>query len=244
MWGGRFEEATDALVQRMNASISVDQAMAEDDLRGSMAHARMLTEQGVLTPEEGSAILAGLEGLLEELRAGELTFTEELEDIHMNLEKMLTDRIGPVGGKLHTARSRNDQVATDMRLYLRRRGAVLRSLLLELRGVLADLAEEHVDVLLPGYTHLQVAQPVRLGHHLLAYQEMFRRDQGRLEDALQRADVLPLGAGALAGTTFDINRQRTAELLGFKEVAANSLDAVSDRDFALETLSALSILMK
>ncbi len=243
MWGGRFEEPTDSLVQRVNASIGVDQAMAEDDLRGSMAHARMLTEQGVLTEEEGNAILAGLQGLLEELHAGQLTFTEELEDIHMNLEQLLTDRIGPVGGKLHTARSRNDQVATDMRLYVKRRGAVLRGLLLQLRAVLTDLAEKHVDVLLPGYTHLQVAQPVRLGHHLLAYQEMFRRDQGRLEDALERADVLPLGAGALAGTTFPIDRRRTAELLGFREVAANSLDAVSDRDFALETLSALSILM-
>jgi argininosuccinate lyase len=243
MWGGRFEEPTDALVERVNASIGVDQAMAEDDLTGSIAHATMLTEQGILTAAEGAAIVAGLNGLLTDLHAGKLEFTVELEDIHMNLEKLLTDRIGPVGGKLHTARSRNDQVATDMRLYLRRRGATLRELLLQLRTVLTNLAEEHVDTLLPGYTHLQVAQPVRLGHHLLAYQEMFRRDQSRLEDALARADVLPLGAGALAGTTFPINRHRTAELLGFRDVAANSLDAVSDRDFALETLSALSILM-
>ena len=243
MWGGRFEKPTDALVERVNASIGVDQAMAEDDLTGSIAHATMLTEQGILTEAEGAAIVAGLKGLLADLHAGKLEFTVELEDIHMNLEKLLTDRIGPVGGKLHTARSRNDQVATEMRLYLTRRGATLRGLLLELRTVLTDLAEEHVDTLLPGYTHLQVAQPVRLGHHLLAYQEMFRRDQSRLEDALARADVLPLGAGALAGTTFPIDRHRTAELLGFRDVAGNSLDAVSDRDFALETLSALAILM-
>ena len=243
MWGGRFEEPTDALVERMNASIGVDQAMAEDDLRGSMAHATMLTEQGILTEAEGEAIITGLEELLADLHAGKLEFTVALEDIHMNLEQLLTDRIGPVGGKLHTARSRNDQVATDMRLHLKRRGSVLRRLLLEFRTILTDLAEQHVDALLPGYTHLQVAQPVRLGHHLMAYQEMFRRDQGRLEDALKRTDVLPLGAGALAGTTFEIDRHRTAELLGFHGVAANSLDAVSDRDFALETLSALSILM-
>ncbi len=243
MWGGRFQEPTDALVQRVNASIGVDQAMAEDDLRGSMAHATMLTEQGILTEAEGAAIVGGLEGLLADLHAGKLEFTEELEDIHMNLEQLLTDRIGSVGGKLHTARSRNDQVATDMRLHLKRRGRALLELLTEFRTILVDLAEQHVDAILPGYTHLQVAQPVRLGHHLLAYQEMFRRDQGRLADALARADVLPLGAGALAGTTFPIDRHRTAELLGFGAVAANSLDAVSDRDFALETLSALAILM-
>ncbi|MFA5550033.1 MAG: argininosuccinate lyase [Trueperaceae bacterium] len=243
MWGGRFAEPTDALVQRMNASIGVDQAMATDDLVGSIAHATMLTEQGILSAAEGAAIVAGLNDLLEDARAGRLEYTVELEDIHMNLEKLLTDRIGPVGGKLHTARSRNDQVATDMRLYLRRRGAVVRGLLLEFRTVLTDLAEEHIDVLLPGYTHLQVAQPVRLGHHLLAYQEMLRRDQGRLNDALKRADVLPLGAGALAGTTFPVDRHRSAQLLGFSQVAANSLDAVSDRDFAIEALAALSILM-
>ncbi len=243
MWGGRFEEPTDALVQRVNASIGVDQAMAEDDIEGSLAHATMLMERGVLTEAEGTAILNGLEELRADLRAGKLEFSVELEDVHMNLEQLLTDRIGAVGGKLHTARSRNDQVATDMRLYLRRRGARLKALILELREVLTDLADEHVDVILPGYTHLQVAQPVRLAHHLLAYHEMLRRDQGRLEDALARADVLPLGAGALAGTTFPIDRHRTAELLGFSAVAANSLDAVSDRDFALETLSALAILM-
>ncbi len=243
MWGGRFEEATDALVQRVNASIGVDQAMAEDDIAGSIAHATMLTEQGVLTEAEGSAIVDGLHSLQRDLRAGRLEFTEELEDIHMNLEKLLTDRIGPVGGKVHTARSRNDQVATDMRLHVRRRVQRLLALAREFRRVLTDLAYEHIDVILPGYTHLQVAQPVRLSHHLMAYQEMIRRDQARLEDALRRIDVSPLGAGALAGTTFPVDRHRTAQLLGFAGVAANSLDAVSDRDFAIETLSALAILM-
>jgi|SRR5690606_4880596 len=243
MWGGRFAEPTDQLVQRVNASIGVDQAMAEEDLLGSLAHARMLTAQGVLSEAEGAAIVDGLEQLLAEVRAGRVEWQVELEDVHMNLERLLTERIGPVGGKLHTARSRNDQVATDMRLYLKRRGAEVRGLLIELRGVLVDLAERHLDVIMPGYTHLQVAQPVRFSHHLLAYHEMFRRDQGRLEDALRRADVSPLGAGALAGTTFPIDRHLSAELLGFADVAANSLDAVSDRDFALETLAALAILM-
>ncbi|MFO7546285.1 MAG: argininosuccinate lyase [Trueperaceae bacterium] len=243
MWGGRFAEATDALVQRVNASIGVDQAMAEEDLLGSLAHARMLTERGILTPDEGAAIDRGLQELLAQVRAGEVAWREEFEDVHMNLEKLLTERIGPVGGKLHTARSRNDQVATDLRLHLRKRGRRIVDLLTQVRGVLVDLAERHLDVVMPGYTHLQVAQPVRLAHHLLAYQEMFARDAGRLEDALARADVSPLGAGALAGTGFPIDRHRSAELLGFAGVAANSLDAVSDRDFALETLSALAILM-
>ncbi len=243
MWGGRFSEPTDALVQRVNASIGVDAAMAEEDLLGSMAHARMLARQGIISADEGDAIVAGLERLLEEVRAGAVEWREELEDVHMNLESLLTERIGAAGGKLHTARSRNDQVATDARLYLRRRGAELRDLLVELRRVLVALAREHVDVIMPGYTHLQVAQPVRFSHHVLAYHEMLRRDQGRLEDALERADVSPLGAGALAGTTFDIDRDLSARLLGFGAVAANSLDAVSDRDYMLETLSALAILM-
>ena len=243
MWGGRFAEPTDALVQRVNASITVDSAMAEDDLLGSIAHATMLARQGIITSAEGDAIVAGLRELLAEVRAGKVTWREELEDVHMNLESLLTERLGAVGGKLHTARSRNDQVATDARLYLARRGRELRDLIVELRRVLVQLAAEHIDVIMPGYTHLQVAQPVRFSHHLLAYHEMFKRDQGRMEDALERADVSPLGAGALAGTTFPIDRDLTAELLGFGSVAANSLDAVSDRDYMLETLSALSILM-
>ncbi len=243
MWGGRFDEPTDALVQRVNSSVSVDSAMAEEDLLGSLAHARMLTHQGILTQEEGEAIAAGLHELLTEVRAGKVEWRDELEDVHMNLESLLTQRLGPLGGKLHTARSRNDQVTTDARLYLARKGGELRGLLVELRRLLVNLARDHIDVVMPGYTHLQVAQPVRFSHHLLAYHEMFKRDQGRLEDALARADVSPLGAGALAGTTFPIDRHMTARLLGFRDVAANSLDAVSDRDYMLETLSALAILM-
>lgn len=243
MWGGRFTEPTDALVERVNASITFDKELAEDDITGSIAHATMLAEVGVLTEEEGATITAGLEAILADLEAGRIEWRVELEDVHMNIERLLTERVGAVGGKLHTARSRNDQVATDMRLYFRRQGGLIRDLLVDIRRTLVDLAEEHLDVIIPGYTHLQVAQPVRLGHHFLAYQEMFRRDQGRLEDALTRADELPLGAGALAGTTFPIDRHRTAELLGFGQVAANSLDAVSDRDFVLEGLFALSVVM-
>ncbi len=243
MWGGRFTEAMDDLVRRVNASIGVDAAMAEEDIRGSLAHAAMLVEQGILTEDEGRSIRAGLEGLLDDLAGGRLSFSEEHEDVHMNLEHLLTERIGPAGAKLHTARSRNDQVATDMRLHVKARATRVHDLLGELRTVLVDLAEAHMGVVMPGYTHLQVAQPVLLSHHLLAYQEMLRRDQGRLKDALVRLDESPLGAGALAGTTFPIDRHRTAELLGFAGVAANSLDAVSDRDFVIEVVSALAIVM-
>jgi len=244
MWGGRFAEATDALVQAFNASIEVDRAMAFEDLEGSIAHATMLGEQGILTPDEAATLVAGLRDLQRQVEADEVTWSIELEDVHMNLERRLTERVGAVGGKLHTARSRNDQVATDFRLALRARIHRILALLHETRGVLIDLAERHLDVIVPGYTHLQVAQPVRLSHHLLAYQEMLARDQGRFRDTLSRLDAAcPLGAGALAGTGFPIDRHRTAALLGFTEPAANSLDAVSDRDFALEFLAAASIAM-
>ncbi len=243
MWGGRFSEPMDDLVQRVNASITVDAAMAEEDVLGSLAHAQMLTEQGIISAEEGSAIEGGLRDLLEDLRAGRLEFSEEYEDVHMNIERLLTQRIGAAGGKLHTARSRNDQVATDMRLHVKRRAGTVKELLGDLRRVLVDVAEANMGVILPGYTHLQVAQPVLLAHHMLAYQEMLRRDQERLRDALARADDSPLGAGALAGTTFPIDRRRTADLLGFERVAGNSLDAVSDRDFVIEIISALAIVM-
>lgn len=243
MWGGRFAEATDDLVQVFNASIDVDQAMALEDLEGSIAHATMLGETGIVSAEEAAALVAGLRDLQRQVSAGEVPWSIALEDVHMNLERRLTDQIGAVGGKLHTARSRNDQVATDFRLAVRARGARLLELLRELRGVFVDLAERDLDVILPGYTHLQVAQPIRMGHHWLAYFEMFSRDEGRLRDALERMSVSPLGAGALAGTGFPIDRARTAELLGFREVARNSLDAVSDRDFALEFLSAAAIAM-
>jgi argininosuccinate lyase len=244
MWGGRFAEATDALVQAFNASIDVDAAMALEDIEGSIAHATMLGEQGIVTPAEADALVAGLRDLARAVEAGDVAWDVALEDVHMNLERRLTDAVGPVGGKLHTARSRNDQVATDFRLALRARTRRILALLREARGVLVDLAERHLDVVLPGYTHLQVAQPVRLSHHLLAYHEMLARDEGRFRDALARLDAAcPLGAGALAGTGFPIDRHRTAALLGFDAPAANSLDAVSDRDFALEFLAAASIAM-
>lgn len=243
MWGGRFSAATDELVQTFNASIDVDQAMAHEDLEGSIAHATMLGEQGIIEAHEAQALVAGLRALQSQLAAGEITWSVALEDVHMNLERRLTDQLGSVGGKLHTARSRNDQVATDFRLALRARSERLLKLLHELRRVFVDLAETHLDVIIPGYTHLQVAQPVRLGHHWLAYYEMLSRDQARLQDSLARLNISPLGAGALAGTGFPIDRARTAALLGFSEPAANSLDAVSDRDFALEFLAVAAIAM-
>jgi argininosuccinate lyase len=243
MWGGRFEEETDALVQRFNASIDVDRELAFDDIAGSVAHATMLAEQGILAQDEAERIVAGLEQIRDEIEAGRFEWRVDLEDVHMNIERALTERIGPLGGKLHTARSRNDQVATDFRLWLKRHSILLQERLQDLRSVLVDLAEKHLDAVLPGYTHLQVAQPVRFSHHLLAYFEMFGRDRERLRDGLARLDVSPLGAGALAGTGFDIDRHRSAELLGFSGVSANSLDAVSDRDFALEFLSAAAMTM-
>ncbi len=243
MWGGRFREPTDALVQRVNASVEVDRELAEEDIEGSLAHAAMLRQRGILAEADETAIRQGLEDIRQDIRAGRFTWREDLEDVHMNIEHALTERIGPAGGRLHTARSRNDQVATDFRLYLKRRQRRTRTLLRALRIVLVDLAERHLEIVMPGYTHLQVAQPVRLAHHLLAYVEMLARDEGRLTDAQRRTDVSPLGAGALAGTGFDIDREATARALGFREPAANSLDAVSDRDFALETLAALALLM-
>lgn len=243
MWGGRFAEETDQLVQEFNASISVDKAMALQDIQGSIAHATMLAEQGIVPEEEVKTIIGGLEAIREEVAAGRFTWSVELEDVHMNIERELTNRIGAVGGKLHTARSRNDQVATDFRLWLRDKTHDLIELLRETRHVFVELAETHLDAIMPGYTHLQVAQPILFSHHMLAYFEMFSRDEARLEDSLKRLNISPLGAGALAGTGFAIDREKTASLLDFAEAARNSLDAVSDRDFALEFLSAASILM-
>jgi argininosuccinate lyase len=243
MWGGRFTQSTDALVQQFNASVDFDQRLALHDLRGSIAHATMLGETGILAGDEAAQIIAGLEALKAEVEAGTFTWRTELEDVHMNLEHALTDRIGPVGGKLHTARSRNDQIATDFRLWLRDETHALIALLHDLRAAFVTVAEAQLGVIMPGYTHLQVAQPVLLSHHLLAYFEMFSRDAERFQDSLKRLNVSPLGAGALAGTGFPIDRQRTAELLGFDAPARNSLDAVSDRDFAVEFLSAASLVM-
>jgi argininosuccinate lyase len=243
MWAGRLQQETDELVQEFNASIGIDRALADEDIQGSIAHATMLGEAGILTSTETDALIEGLRDIGREVEAGSFEWRTALEDVHMNIERALSERLGPLGGKLHTARSRNDQVATDFRLWLRIRTHETISLLRHFRTTLVDLAGIHLDVIMPGYTHLQVAQPVRLSHHLLAYYEMLTRDQGRFRDSLARLDVSPLGAGALAGTGFPIDRERTAKLLGFGEVTANSLDAVSDRDFALEFLAAASIAM-
>ncbi len=243
MWGGRFEEATDVLVQQFNASVGVDKALALQDIQGSVAHAKMLGETGILTSEEVEKIVGGLNEIRDEVLSETFEWQTDLEDVHMNIERALTDRVGAVGGKLHTARSRNDQVATSFRLWLREKTHELTDLLTATRAVFVETAETHLDAIMPGYTHLQVAQPILFSHHMLAYYEMFTRDQGRLTDSLKRLNVSPLGAGALAGTGFPIDRARTAALLSFAEPARNSLDAVSDRDFALEFLSAASILM-
>jgi argininosuccinate lyase len=240
-WGGRFNSPTDEFVEAFNASIDVDARMYAEDIAGSRAHARMLCECGILSHQDLNAILRGLDDILGEIESGEFNFTIALEDVHMNIEARLTEKIGDAGKRLHTARSRNDQVATDTRLYLRRRcdGIVVR--IRQLQSVLVTLAGAHADTIMPGFTHLQTAQPVTLGHHLLAYVEMLERDVGRFVDARKRMNQSPLGSAALAGTTFAINRDMTATELGFDAPTANSLDAVSDRDFIMELLAAASI---
>lgn len=240
-WGGRFDAPTDSFVEAFNASTDVDARMYAEDIAGSRAHAAMLNTQGILTDDELTAIIKGLNEIEAEIERGEFEFLIELEDVHMNIEKRLTDRIGDAGKKLHTARSRNDQVATDTRLYLRKRTDHMVTRIHHLQSVLVTLAEEHADTIMPGFTHLQTAQPVTFGHHLLAYVEMFERDMDRFLDARERMNQCPLGSAALAGTTFDINRNQTSEALGFYGPCANSLDAVSDRDFIMELLSAASI---
>jgi argininosuccinate lyase len=243
LWGGRFQEATDSLVEAFTESVSFDQRLFCHDIRGSIAHARMLARAGVLTGEECQAIVDGLQGIEKQAQAGDLDWDPRLEDVHMNIEARLTERIGETGKKLHTGRSRNDQIATDIRLYLRDGIDALIAGIEQLQLALVELAEREADTVLPGFTHLQVAQPVTFGHHMLAWYEMLARDRARLADCRARLNVLPLGAAALAGTTFPIDRAYTAELLGFDAVASNSLDAVSDRDFAIEFTSACSILM-
>ena len=242
-WGGRFTAPTDAFVEEFTASVNFDKRLALCDIRGSIAHARMLSECGVIAPAEFDAIAAGLESIRIDIEAGHFSWSVKLEDVHMNIESALVARIGEVGKKLHTARSRNDQVATDIRLYLREEIDALIEGLARLMTALVTLAEQETDTLLPGFTHLQAAQPVSFGHHLLAWFEMLLRDAGRLRDCRTRVNVLPLGAGALAGTTFPIDRARCAELLGFAAVAENSLDAVSDRDFAIEFAACASLIM-
>jgi len=243
LWGGRFTEATDAFVERFTASVGFDQRLARHDIAGSRAHATMLAEQGVLSAEERDAILTGLDEIARAVEDGTFPWAVELEDVHMNIEARLTDRIGAAGKKLHTGRSRNDQVATDIRLWLRDAIDALDAELLRLcEGLLAQ-AEANADTIMPGFTHLQTAQPVTLGHHFLAWFEMLLRDRSRLQDCRKRLNACPLGAAALAGTTFPINRERTAALLGFDRVVENSLDAVSDRDFAMEFTAWASITM-
>lgn len=243
LWGGRFQKSAEEWVDEFGASISFDQELVFEDIEGSIAHVTMLGETGILTEEEMNQIKSGLDALKKKAEAGEIEFSVSLEDIHLNLEKALIDSIGPVGGKLHTGRSRNDQVATDMHLYLKKQVKDIIGLISQFQSVLVEKADKHKETIAPGYTHLQRAQPISFGHHLMTYFWMLQRDKERYTEALKRIDMSPLGAGALAGTTFPIDRQRSAELLGFSAVYQNSMDAVSDRDFILEFLSTSSILM-
>ena len=243
LWGGRFEGTVEDWVEQFGASISFDHQLAKFDLMGSLAHVQMLGQTGILSLEEAEQIQDGLQALLRDLEAGELHFDIANEDIHMNMEVLLTEKIGPLAGKLHTARSRNDQVATDMHLYLKEQLCYVLDKLANLNSVLLDLAEKHVETIMPGYTHLQHAQPISFAHHLMAYYNMFQRDSERFAFNMKHTDLSPLGAAALAGTTFPINRQLSSDLLGFQQPYTNSLDAVSDRDFILEFLSNASILM-
>ncbi len=241
LWGGRFSESTAASVEAFTESISYDRRLYRHDIMGSKAHARMLARQGLITEKERDAILGGLEEIQAEIEAGTFEFRPELEDIHMNIEKSLTDRIGAAGAKLHTARSRNDQVSLDLRLYLRDEARELDRLLEEVQKGFVGLARKYLGAIMPGYTHMQRAQPVLLSHHLLAYYEMFARDRGRISDCARRMNLSPLGAAAMAGTGLPIDRESVAEELGFDGVTANSMDTSGDRDFALELLFALSV---
>ncbi len=242
-WSGRFSEPVSELVKKYTASVDFDKRMAAFDIQGSLAHAAMLTRAGVLSEADLHAIEAGMAEILHDIQAGRFEWSVDLEDVHMNVEKRLTDKIGDAGKRLHTGRSRNDQVATDIRLYLRDAIDHIVGLIAALQTSLLDLAEQHADTVMPGFTHLQVAQPVTFGHHMLAYVEMLGRDGERMVDCRKRVNRLPLGAAALAGTTFPVDRFYTAQLLGFDDVCHNSLDAVSDRDFAIEFTAAASLVM-
>ena len=243
VWAARFAKATDRQAEAFTASIDVDRRLGRYDVAGSIAHARMLAEQGIIPQEDGEAIVRGLEEIGEEIEAGRFEFSRELEDIHMNIEASLRQKIGQAADRLHTARSRNDQVATDLRLYLKDAIGGVLAVLRRLQGALLDLAEANRRVIMPGYTHLQRAQPVLFAHHLLAYFEMFDRDVGRFQDCLKRVDVLPLGAGALAGVPYPIDREFVARELGFSRISENSLDAVSDRDCVVEFQAAAALTM-
>ncbi|AIY05350.1 argininosuccinate lyase [Planococcus sp. PAMC 21323] len=243
LWGGRFQKSAEQWVDEFGASISYDQKLVMEDLEGSTAHVKMLAACQILSKEDADLILSGLATLKQKAQAGELEYSVSNEDIHLNLEKHLIDEIGPVGGKLHTARSRNDQVATDMHLYLKNRVGEIIEAVTAFQDAIVTQAEAHVETIVPGYTHLQRAQPISFGHHLMTYFWMLQRDKERLTESMKRIDISPLGAGAMSGTTFPIDREMSAELLGFSSVYQNSLDAVSDRDFILEFLSNSSMLM-
>ena len=242
-WSGRFSEPVAELVKKYTASIDFDKRLAEVDIQGSLAHAQMLSAQGIISSADITAIEKGLKEILAEIKADKLEWLLDLEDVHLNIEKRLTDKIGDAGKRLHTGRSRNDQVATDVRLWLRGVSDDVQAGIVKLQTSILDLAEQHFDTIMPGFTHLQVAQPVTFGHHLMAYFEMLKRDAERFADARRRINKLPLGAAALAGTSYPINRDMVAKTLGFDGVCENSLDAVSDRDFAIEFTAAASVLM-
>ena len=243
LWGGRFSKESDPLMEDFHSSISFDQRLYREDIEGSIAHATMLGGIGVLNPDETEQIVEGLKKILAEIEAGNIIFSKKAEDIHMNVETILTEMIGDVAKKLHTGRSRNDQVATDLKLYAKKKVVELKGFLASMIETLTEIAEANTGTIMPGYTHLQKAQPITLAHHMLAYVEMFKRDYGRLSDAYKRMNVLPLGSGALAGTTFPLDRELTRSLLGFEEITLNSLDGVSDRDYVVEAEAALSLVM-
>lgn len=243
LWGGRFSKNTASLVDDFNASIEFDQKLYKHDIQGSIAHAKMLAKQGIISSSEADLIIENLAFILKDIESGKIEFKVDLEDIHMNIEKILTDRIGDIGKKLHTARSRNDQVAVDIRLYVKESISEINELLFQLLNTLTQIAEKNVDTILPGYTHLQRAQPVTFAYHLMAYFEMFSRDMHRFSDSYKRTNHLPLGSGALAGTTYETDRQFLASELDFDDICQNAMDAVSDRDFVIEFISNASILM-
>ncbi len=243
LWSGRFQKDVDGEVNDFNSSIDIDCRMYEEDIKGSLAHVKMITQCGIIEQWEGDEIVRGLEKILKDINEGKVEFSRDQEDIHMNIETLLIKEVGEVGKKLHTARSRNDQVALDIRMYLKKEILQIQKLILDMQKILANKAKENLHTLMPGYTHLQKAQPITFAHHLMAYGEMLKRDYERLEDCYKRVNAMPLGSGALATTTYPINRVMVKELLRFNKVIPNSLDAVSDRDFVIELASALSILM-
>ncbi len=243
LWAGRFQKETDTIVNDFNSSIQFDARLYREDIEGSIAHAAMLGKQGIIDQSESDKIVGGLRAILADIEDGKVEFSLESEDIHMNIERMLTERIGDTGKRLHTARSRNDQVALDLRMYLKHEVKAIKQLVLDLQKVLLAKAESNLDTVMPGYTHLQRAQPTSLAHYMMAWAEMLRRDVGRLDDCYGRMDVMPLGSGALAATTYPIDRHFVAEQLGFAEITRNSIDGVSDRDFSIELCADLSILM-